>query len=162
MNENEKDLQQDKIEKNYIEVINDLKENRVDKELYLKAVEENRNLVNALVNGNQKANQDLEKEKINVADLAKDVLYSDKNNNLEYAKKTLMLRKEILEKDGVDIFLPTGKFTEPTQVDIKAAEQCAEYLQECIDNSNDDPKRFQALFESGLAQPPQVAMMRKK
>lgn len=139
-------------EKDYLDAINKLKENSVSKEEYDRAVLENKKLIKAITDGNSLDNKEDTSEKIDVAKISELILHGELNN-LEIAKNALKLREQFKKEKGVDIFAPNWREEEVTENDLKAAEELAEYYQACVDASEDDPKRFQAIFESGLEEP---------
>lgn len=125
----------------YIEAIKKLKENSVPKEDYERVQDENRKLLQSLING-----ETIEQEAAERPDIAalRKELYGEEfaGSDLEYVSKTLELRKAIMEKGGMDPFLPYGKKIIPTEEDITTAERVAETLQECIDYADGDSTVF--------------------
>ena len=82
-------------------------------------------------------------------DSSKD-LYSDNRpdlNNLDYITKTLELRQAIIDKGGLDPFVPIGHKVSPTANDFEAAERVANVLQECVDEANGDSQTFTAALQ---------------
>lgn len=63
-------------------------------------------------------------------------------NNLEYCKKTLELRKAIIDDGGVDPFVPAGHNIAPTADDYTQAEKVANYIQDAIDYADGDSELF--------------------
>lgn len=125
----------------YIEVIKQMKENTVDKELYLKLKDENKRLLQSLVNGETISAE--ESMPVDIKQLRADLYGSDNDySNLEYMTKTMKLRDAILEKGGPDPFLPYGKNITPTQEDEDTAKRVAEIIKECIDYADGDSSVF--------------------
>ena len=66
--------------------------------------------------------------------------------NYEYVDKTLQLRKAIMDKGGVDPFVPAGRKIQPTLEDFQKAQNVADVLQEQVDdvkkNYGGDPSVF--------------------
>lgn len=124
----------------YIETIKKLKENTVPKETYTKLQEENKKLLQSLVNGET---IEQEEKPVDVAALRKD-LYGEEftGSDIDYATKTLELRQAIIDAGGTDPFLPYGKKIMPTDEDISTASRVAEVLQECVDYAEGDNAVF--------------------
>ena len=130
--------------KKYTDEIAKLKENTVPKEAYEKSQEENRQLLKSLVKGQEvsKSSEDKE-EAVDIAKLRKELYTEDcELSNLDYAKKTLELRKAIISKGGHDPFLAYGQMITPTDDDAVAANNVAETLQACIDYADGDSELF--------------------
>ena len=127
---------------NYLEAIKELKSNTVDKSAYDKLVEENKQLLNSLVNGEQLESQK-EPEPVDLDEL-RESLFNKENTNLEYMEKALLLRSELMKKGERDPFLPCGDRTLPTEADIETAQRVADVIQECIDASDGDSTIFTA------------------
>ena len=125
----------------YIDTINDLKANSVSKEKYDQLKNENKSLIDALKNGQQI--QVEEEVKVDIDELRKELFNTDKPlTNLEYVSKSLQLRNAILERDGVDIFMPNGKNYKYDSDDQDKADYVAQMFQECIDYANGDSQLF--------------------
>ena len=127
----------------YIDTINKLKANTVDKAQFMKLKEENRKLLDSIVNG-----QGLEqpkKETKNIEELRRE-LYGKRDTNmsaLQYVSDTLELRKLLMEKGEQDPFviLPGAK-SRPEPSDFDRAENTARILQECVDIADGNPTVF--------------------
>lgn len=124
----------------YIKTIKDLKSNTVSKEVYLKQVEDNKKLLNALANGETieagKENKHRPTQEI------RDDLFNKENNNLEFWEKALELRAAVLEDEGKDIFLPVGHEYQADENDINTANKVADVVQQCIDYADGDSMVF--------------------
>lgn len=124
----------------YLKQIDELKKNSVSKEKYDKQLEENRRLLQQIVNNDYQ--QQLEKEMKKPKDIKKlreDLLSPNSNlNNLEFITKSLELREAIMEEHGVDVFCPN----KPTNEDYEAANRVAKIYKETIDYANGDPEVF--------------------
>lgn len=131
---------QETTEQNYIEALEQLRNNTVPKEDYQKVLAENKQLLEAIVNG-QKIEVE-EEPKIDVDALRSD-LFNKEMTNLEYAEKTLKLREGLLKRGERDPFLPNGKTYVANEFDIIEAEKAAGALQHCIDVAQGDPSIFQ-------------------
>lgn len=127
----------------YISAIKEIKENSVDKQIYLKLKEENRRLLDAMVNG-ETISQDQQPVAPNIEEL-RNKLFSFKNqnmNNLEYVETALELRKALMEQGEIDPFVPYGEKIKPTDEDFEKADKVARVLQECVDYANGNPNTF--------------------
>lgn len=142
VDENENTVAQvETTEQNYIEALAKMRENTVSKEDYQKIVEENKKLVEALVNGETIQAATPEPE-VDVDALRKDILTKDMTN-LEYATKVLDLRNELLKRGENDPFLPYGHNYTLEDNDVICANKAAEALQHCVDVAQGNPDIFQ-------------------
>lgn len=124
----------------YIEAIKEMKQNTVSRSEYNKVVEENRNLLKSLVNG-ETIDAPTKKEEIDIDDL-RDSLFNRENTNLEYAKKSLLLRKELMARGMEDPFVPVGHNVQTTEADRATAQKVAEALEHCIEYADGDSSVF--------------------
>jgi Ser-tRNA(Ala) deacylase AlaX len=139
MNENEKQQEIATTESNYIEAIQELKANSVDKTAYEKVVAENKQLLNSLVKGET---VDTQREvNIDIKALRND-LFNGENTNLDYISKSLQLRNELIKRGEKDPFLPHGAQIIPTEEDIATANRVASALQSCVDYADGDSNIF--------------------
>lgn len=123
-----------------VQAINELKQNSVSKEAYNKVVEEKNKYLKALIDGSQVAEAQ-PKEPVDLDALRKDLFGKDLSN-LEYAKKALQLRNELIEREGVDIFVGKGSKIAPDESDYVAAQRVADAFQSCIDVADGDSEIF--------------------
>lgn len=132
----------------YLDEIKELKKNSVSRAEYDKLVNENRNLLHSLVEGQQIEQQPVQEAPVDVNGLRKE-LYSGENNmtNLEYITKTLELRDAIMATGGQDPFLPFGEKIRVTQDDIEAANRVADSLKEMVEIADGDPVAFRNEFQ---------------
>lgn len=129
----------------YIQAINEMKKNTVSKEEFDKLKEENKMLLNSLVNDVHTEGEEEKKE--DAVDISKlrDELFSTDNQdmtNLDYITKVMALRKALMDKGERDPFLPSGQNILPTDEDIKTANRVAEVYQNCIDIADGNPDIF--------------------
>lgn len=126
----------------YLDAIKDLKNNTVARSDYEALKAERDRLVRDIVDGRSVALEP-EEPAIDVEGLKKE-LYGPNTNltNLEYVKKTLTLRKEIIARGGKDPFVPHGPKYITTAADEETAERVAEVLQHCVDYANGDAVLF--------------------
>ena len=132
--------------------LKEARENSVPKSEYDRVVEENKKLVSDIINGDGAGSGQVSPEdnKPTIEELRED-LYGPKCSslsNLEYWEKTLALRKEVIEKEGYDPFLPIGSKITPKSSDIEAAERVAKVVQECIDEAEGNSEVFTALLQA--------------
>lgn len=140
------------IEEDYIEQIKQLKEKSVPKEAFEELEAEHRRLINELVNG--QSPQTIVEDKPDIAQMRKE-LYDPENqfSNLEYASRTLALRKAIMESGQPDPFLPNGPRAEVTNFDIESAQKVADVLEDCIEAANGSNDMFTAALKARLVEP---------
>lgn len=127
----------------FINTINELKANTVPKDAYEKIKEENRQLLNSLVNNApiEKAAEPVDTQK--EIEKQRNILFGDFDvSNLAYADAALKLRTLVMENGGADIFLPTGTNIAPTEEDFRTAQRVADGLQHCVDYAQGDNEAF--------------------
>ena len=122
-----------------IQAINELKQNTVSKEEYNKVKAEKDKYLKALIEGSQVADE--KKEPVDVDALRKS-LFTEDLDNLTFAKKALELRDELIDKEGIDIFVGRGNKYAPTQTDYEAAQRVADAFQSCVDVADGDSETF--------------------
>ena len=127
----------------YLATIKQLKENTVSKETYLKLKEQNKQLLDSVVNGQTMEQQIPQKESVDIDALRKK-LYAENSNmsNLDYISSTLELRKTLMENGEIDPFVPNGVKIKPTDEDFRQAQKVAEVLQECVDYADGNSDVF--------------------
>ena len=141
----------------YIKTIAEMKKNSVSKDKYDKLKEENKKLLDALVDGAElppdvlgkiaEADSDPEKR---IASLRDELFGPNRKDmtNLETVQKTLELRKLIIEKTGVDPAVSSIK--NPDDSDYEMADKTAELLESCIEAADGNPEVFTAVLQSKL------------
>ena len=126
----------------YISAIKEMKANSVDKAAYDKLKEENKQLLDALINGGQ-VTQEITKEPVNIDSLRKKLFSGEAElSNLDYMKTALELREALLDQGSPDPFLPYGQNIAPTDEDIRTADRVAEAIKSCIDYADGDSEIF--------------------
>ena len=127
----------------YIEAIQSLKQNSVDKSKYDALRLENKRLLQAVVNGQEVAQEVKEKE-VDIQELRSRLAKSSEEGmtNLDYITTALKLREAVMKEGGTDPFVPIGSKYSPTQIDYERANRVASILQEMVDDSNGDPNVF--------------------
>ena len=127
----------------YIEAIKEMKQNSVDRSVYDKLKSENKQLLDALVNG--KEIEISKEEPVDIAKLRKDLFNKDGHmSNLEYVSNALKLRDALIEKGERDPFLPYGDKVNLTAEHYDKAEQVATVLKECVEFADGDSCIFTA------------------
>lgn len=128
----------------YIEALNQLKANSVDKAEYDKLKAENKKLLDSIVNGTEVALPAVEKSSI--SDLRQKLVNSSEDglSSLEYTETALKLRERLIEEGEEDPFVPHGSQYSPTQLDYDRAHRVAAILQECVDRADGDDATFLA------------------
>ena len=128
----------------YIEALNQLKANSVDKAEYDKLKAENKKLLDSIVNGTEVALPAV--EKASISDLRQKLVNSSEDgmSSLEYTETALKLRERLIEEGEEDPFVPHGSQYSPTQLDYDRAHRVAAILQECVDRADGDDATFLA------------------
>ena len=137
----------DTEENDYIQAINELKANTVDKSQYDKLKAENKKLLDSLVSGQT---PDIAKpvEKPDINELRKKLFNTDNDlSNLEYVNNMLKLRNALIENGERDPFLPIGEKVEITADTVQKAENVANVLQDCVDFAEGDSGIFTARLQ---------------
>ena len=129
----------------YIEAIQTLKQNSVDRSEYDKLRAENKRLIDAVVNGQpgQEEQVFVKHSKEQIDDLRNELFNSPRElNNLEFITKAMELREALIENGEPDPFLPVGKQISPTRDDLEGAEKVAQVYRECIEYAEGDSEVF--------------------
>ena len=152
--EENKDKKPEETNLDLAKALKELRENSVSKEDYEKLKEENKKLVDEVINGEGGAGngqatppQDLD------ADIKalREKLYGPKASelsNLEFCESTLKLREAVIKRDGIDPFLPHGANIKPTDLDTQRAQAVADVMAECIKEADGDSGVFTALLQA--------------
>lgn len=127
----------------YIEALKEMKQNSVDRAVYDKLKSENKQLLDALVNGKE---IELKREEpVDINKLRADLFNRDKQmSNLDYVSSALKLREALIERGERDPFLPYGDKVNLTAEHYDKANQVATVLQECVDFADGDSGIFTA------------------
>ena len=148
-----------KSDQEYLDEIEHLRDTTVPKEEYAKLKAINNELLKRLAKGDFDPQQE-KLEEVNLNALRKSI-FQGSVTNLEYVKNALRLREEIIKKEGKDIFLPYGHNYTASQEDIDKAQNVADVLQECVDESYGNSQVFTAILQSRLNEPAFVRYRRK-
>lgn len=129
----------------YIEAIQTLKQNSVDKAKYEALRLENKKLLDAVINGQpgQEEQVVVKHSREQIDDLRNELFNSPRElTNLEYVTKAIELREALIENGEPDPFLPVGKQISPTRDDLEGAEKVAQVYRECIEYAEGDSEVF--------------------
>lgn len=128
----------------YIEAIKEMKQNSVTRESYDKLRSENKQLLDALVNGKE-IELGKKEEPVDINQLRKELFNKDKQpSNLEYISNALKLRDALIERGERDPFLPCGDRVRLTAEHYDKAEEVATVLRECVEFADGDSGIFTA------------------
>ena len=122
-----------------VQAINELKQNTVSKEEYNKVKAEKDKYLKALIEGSQVADE--KKEPVDIDEL-RTSLFTKDLDNLTFAKKALELRNELIDQEGVDIFVGNGNKYDHDNSDYEAAQRVADALQSCVEVADGDSEIF--------------------
>lgn len=142
-------MEENKIEttamsaEDYVNELNNIRENTISREEYERVCKENRTLANALTTGGATFGQaEAPVAKPDLLELKKKVMNSNNKTNLEYFTDVLNYRDALIDQEGIDPFLPVNKEYRPTEEDLEKAQEIADGLRECVEYANGDPKIF--------------------
>ena len=141
--------------KQYIDTINHLKRTTVPKEELDKLKEENKMLLDSIVNGGDLPPEIANKlagnpEEPTIQSL-RDELFGENRkdlDNLEAATKMMKLRRLVIEETGEDPAISSLK--SPTKEDALMAEEAAQLIESCIEQADGDSAVFTALLQSHM------------
>lgn len=146
VNENENGSQPSLVEQ-----VLELKKNSVSKEEYQKLVEQNSELMAALINGDSAAaNSEGTEEPENISQIVSDLRKMDNNTpDIEYVEQALKFRNAVIDQYGeeYDPFCPNQAKYTPTVEDKEKAQHVAEVFQQCIDEAQGSNAVFLALLQ---------------
>ena len=128
----------------YINQINNLRENTVSREEYERIKNDNRELAKALINGTGASIPGITKpeEKPDLDDLRKKLFTKKSKNDLEYFTNLLALRDGVMADGQPDPFLPINREFRATAQDEADAERIATQIKEAIEYADGDPAVF--------------------
>lgn len=125
----------------YVEIIQQMKQNTVSKDKYDRLAEDNKKLMKALANG-----ETIEVKAPDTPDIdamRKELFQQDaQHTNLEFISKSLELRDALLAAGEKDPFLPWGQRITPDDNDIATANRVADVLKQCVDYADGDSMVF--------------------
>ncbi len=142
MTEEKKDINTNTPETDYLAAIQELKANSVNRDEYEKVREDNKKLLDAIVNGGNAPVQEEVQKLREPEEIRKELFSGEPMGNLDYSKKTLELRDSLLSRGENDPFLPSGTHIAPTQEDIAAAQRVADVLAQTVEYADGDNDVF--------------------
>ena len=131
----------------------ELKDNSVDKALYEESQKQVRDLTKAVVDGVKVTltEQGKEEKESDLKELAKS-MFETGLDNLEYTKRVLKYRKAAIDKTGHDPFVAVN--SEDPDGDAIKAQNVADVMEQCVEQSNGSPQLFTALFGDRIKETP--------
>ena len=146
MNENANETEVTNNE--YIDAIATLKQNSVDQASHDSLKQENKKLLDALVNGGQlDADAIKEQPKEDIQTLRDRVFNKENQSNLEYWTNVLALRDRLLEEGQEDPLVPQGRKIQATVQDYEAAQRVAEGMRNLVDYANGNNEVFLSEYQ---------------
>lgn len=139
-------------EVDYIQAINDLKANTVDRDKYEKLKEENKKLLNSLVSGNA---LEIPKQEpgLTIDEMRQKLFGGTELTNIDYVKTVLDLRDALIAKGERDPFLPIGNNVAITNELCQNMEDVARGLREMVDFADGDSGVFTAEYQRRVQDP---------
>lgn len=147
----EKDFEnvnEEQTNNDYIDAIATLKRNSVEKARYEKVKQENKKLLDALVNGGQlDAEAIKEQPKEDIQALRDKVFNKEGQSNLEYWTNVLALRDRLLEEGQEDPFVPQGRKIQASVQDYEAAQRVADGMRSLVDYADGNNEVFLSEYQ---------------
>ena len=145
----------------YLAAIKELKQNTVDRAKYDKLKEENKKLLETVINGGEYSNGQ-EDSNVDIDELRKNVFDNPDPTNLEYVTNVLALRDALIEEGYEDPFVPQGSQIVASEQDRTLAEKVANELKEMVEKADGDPHVFRAEFNRRVKTPNEMVPKRKR
>lgn len=145
----------------YLAAIKELKQNTVDRAKYDKLKEENKKLLETVINGGEYSNGQ-EDSNVDIDELRKNVFDNPDPTNLEYVTNVLALRDALIEEGYEDPFVPQGSQIVASELDRTLAEKVANELKEMVEKADGDPHVFRAEFNRRVKTPNEMVPKRKR
>lgn len=143
-NENENEMVNDNQQ--YIDAINEMRKNSISKDKYDKLLEENKQLINALKEGNQVELVNPDENKPSLQELAEKLCSENfEPTNAEGWKTALEFRKAMIDAGFRDPFLPNSRNYTYKEEDSARSQLISDTLEKMIDDSQGNPDMFNAL-----------------
>lgn len=139
-------------EVDYIQAINELKANTVDRDKYDKLKEENKKLLNSLVSGNALETPKQEPG-LTIDEMRQKLFGGTELTNIDYVKTVLDLRDALIAKGERDPFLPIGNNVAITNELCQNMEDVARGLREMVDFADGDSGVFTAEYQRRVQDP---------
>ena len=125
----------------YIDTINELKNNSVPKDKYDRILQENKRLLKSIANG-----EGIEVQAPKTPTIEETVApLADRENqmlSLEFAEKSLAFRDAVMAKGKRDPYLPQGEDITLTAQNYETAQKMADALKHCIEVADGDEAVF--------------------
>lgn len=133
----------DQENQDYIDAINELKNNSVSKDKYDRVIAENKKLLKSLTSGEQievpaPKTPTIEETVAPLADRSSELF------NLDWAEKTMAFREAVMSRGLRDPFLPQGPGVVPTDRNRENARAMETALKHCIEKADGDNAVFLA------------------
>ena len=147
MNENEKinlEIEEDPTKK-YLDQIQEMKRTHVSREQYDKIRDENKMLLDTIVQGRSLENSSTEEPaKRSIEEIANHIYGPghEKLKDNELISDLFELRNRIKEEHGIDIAIPNGQKYQFDVNDLAAADRVEEGFKHCLEVSEGDNKIF--------------------
>lgn len=138
----------------YVDAINTLKNTTVSREQYDKLRDENKTLLESLVNGRTYETSSTEETAKPSAKELNDKLNKlskTHSADLEFMETSLAYRDAYIEEFGKDPWCLTGKDSTPTQLDYEDTEQHAQLLKEIIEIAAGNEEVFKREFNRRMS-----------
>ena len=124
----------------YIQTIQELKENSVDRKIFDKMKSERDMLIKSLANGStSEASESVQVRSL--ADCKADFL-TKTTSQCEYMERVLALRDAAMREVQSDPFVAEGHHVKPTAYDYQRAQEIADIYRECLDYAEGDDQIF--------------------
>ena len=140
----------------FLEAAKQVKEGSVSKEEFEKVLEDNKKLTQFILEGKELPNNDKEAPTPTIAELQK-IRSNPDATNLDYVSASLGIREIYIKEKGIDPFALKDE-------ERDSAERVAKKLQELVKEADGDPKKFNFLLESNMADddPTFIAALKKR
>lgn len=136
------------MEQDYLATIQELKQNTVSREAYDKMRDENKKLLETIINGGQ-MEAPAENTNIDYNKLLHETIFEKKSNNLDYID-AFVTAYESAVKEGIKYAMPFGPKAEYSEMDEEVCDFTAKKLREIIDKSNGNEKSFNFLLDQEM------------
>lgn len=146
-------------EKDYIDTIQELRDNTVEKTKYDALRAENAKLIKALANGERLEGTAQPVQKPSAEALKKELCEMARQGarNVDMVSKYMELRQVLLDETGIDYFVPMGSQYNTTAEDVAAAKRVADAYESILEASQGNNDIFTATLMSRTAETPLVA-----
>lgn len=136
------------MEQDYLEQIQQLKNSTVSREAYDKMRDENKKLLETIINGGQ-MEAPAENTNIDYNKLLHETIFEKKSDNLGYVE-AFVTAYEAAAKEGIKYAMPFGPKAEYGEMDEETCDFTAKKLREIIDKANGSEKAFNFLLDQEM------------